>query len=129
MNEDAIRELMSKASESLHAATVLLDAGHPDFAASRAYYAMFYAAQAMLLTRDERRSKHSGVIAAFGELVAKTGIMTTDSFRWLREAFDERNLCDYAFVRIERRRAEEIISAAERFVAEVEGKVGTLVGT
>jgi uncharacterized protein (UPF0332 family) len=32
---------MSKAHESLHAARVLLDAGHPDFAASRAYYAMF----------------------------------------------------------------------------------------
>lgn len=125
MNEAPIRELISKAHESIHAARVLLDAGHPDFATSRAYYAMYYAAEAMLLTRDERRSKHSGVIAAFGEVFVKTGVVATEHFRWLREAFDERNLGDYALVRIEPARADEIIQAAERFVAEIARQTGT----
>lgn len=42
----------------------MLEAGDHDFAISRAYYAMFYVARALLLTRDVRRSKHSDVLAA-----------------------------------------------------------------
>lgn len=118
MSEKPIRELFAKAGESLHAAKVLLDAGHPDFAASRAYYAMFYTAQAMLLTRDEHRSKHSGVIAAFGEFFVKPGVVEYEHFKWLREAFDVRNAGDYALLRIEPARARELIAAAGRFVEE-----------
>ena len=36
------------------------------FAASRAYYAMFYAAEALLQSRGLAFSKHSAVHAAFG---------------------------------------------------------------
>ena len=41
--------LLSKAEDSLHAAGELLRSGHHGFSASRSYYAMFYAAQALLL--------------------------------------------------------------------------------
>jgi uncharacterized protein (UPF0332 family) len=34
---------------------------------SRTYYAMFYSAQAMLLTKNLSFSSHKGVISAFGE--------------------------------------------------------------
>jgi uncharacterized protein (UPF0332 family) len=124
LKDEPIQVLISKARESIHAANVLLDAGHADFAASRAYYAMFYAAEALLLTRDERRSRHSGVIAAFGELFVKSGAIATEHYRWLREAFDERNLGDYALVRVEPSRAREIIEAAVRFVDEIERALG-----
>ena len=59
MSEREIRELANKAERSLAAAGRLLEAGDYDFAVSRAYYAMFYVARALLLTRDVRRSKHS----------------------------------------------------------------------
>jgi predicted nucleotidyltransferase len=42
-------------------------------ATSRAYYAAFYAAEAALLSLGETRSKHSGVLSAFGLLVVKQG--------------------------------------------------------
>ena len=119
MSESPIGELLARAGESLDAARVLLASGHPDFSASRAYHAMYYAASAMLLTRDEQRSKHSGVIAAFGEMFVKTGVVAPDYFRSLREAFDVRNQGDYALVRIGPDRAAEVIEAAGRFVAEV----------
>ncbi len=50
-----------------------------DFAASvnRSYYAMFYAANALLATKGISRSKHSGVIAAFREQFIKSGIWQT----------------------------------------------------
>jgi len=65
LSEREVRELIAKAERSLRAAERLLEAGDHDFAVSRAYYAMFYAARALLLTRNVRRSKHSGVLAAF----------------------------------------------------------------
>ena len=43
---DDQRELLLKASDSLSAAKYLLYGGYTDFAASRAYYAMFYVAEA-----------------------------------------------------------------------------------
>jgi len=39
---------LDKSQRSLQAAELLLAAGHPDFAASRAYYVMLYAADALL---------------------------------------------------------------------------------
>lgn len=42
-------ELWQRAQEALRATRLLLAAGFSDFAASRAYYAAFYAASALLL--------------------------------------------------------------------------------
>lgn len=42
-------------------------------AASRAYYAMFYLAQAVLLSDGMAFSKHSAAIGAFGEHFVKPG--------------------------------------------------------
>jgi uncharacterized protein (UPF0332 family) len=41
--------LLKKAREGLAAAQYLVAGGYYDFAVARAYYAMFYAAQALLL--------------------------------------------------------------------------------
>ncbi|MFN6012309.1 MAG: HEPN domain-containing protein [Microcystis sp.] len=41
-------ELLLKARQSAAAAQVLLDNNYPEFAVSRAYYAMFYVAEAFL---------------------------------------------------------------------------------
>ena len=57
--------LIDRARRSLRAAELLLRKGEPGIAASRAYHAMFYAAEAMLLSRNLSFSKHSGVMAAF----------------------------------------------------------------
>ena len=46
-----VQSLLDKAHASVQAARLLNGEGYPDFAASRAYYAMFYAAEALLLSR------------------------------------------------------------------------------
>jgi len=58
--------MIRKADKSLAGAHVLLEEGFYGFAASRAYYAMFYAAEALLQSRGLAFSKHSAVHAAFG---------------------------------------------------------------
>ncbi|MBI4830274.1 MAG: HEPN domain-containing protein [Candidatus Lindowbacteria bacterium] len=52
--------LTEKARESLDAAKLLESQGYLDFAVSRAYYAMFYVAEAFLLGEGLTFSKHSG---------------------------------------------------------------------
>jgi uncharacterized protein (UPF0332 family) len=64
--------LIKKAQDSIEAARLLKNSGYYDFSVSRAYYAMFYVAEAFLLEDDLSFSKHSAVISAFGRRFAKS---------------------------------------------------------
>ncbi len=67
--------LLDKAQQNLDAARLLMDGSYLEIAASRAYYSMFYAAEALLLDRGLKFSSHSAVIAAFGKEFAKRGLL------------------------------------------------------
>ncbi|MCX6633483.1 MAG: HEPN domain-containing protein [Acidobacteria bacterium] len=69
--------------------------GDLDFAVSRAYYALFYTAQAFLLGHGLRFSKHSAVISAFGHEFAKEDEALREFHRGIVEAQDARNAGDY----------------------------------
>lgn len=121
MSQGDIRALIEKSKESLAAARTLLAGNHHDFAASRAYYAMFYAAEALLLDRGESYSKHAAVIAAFGREFAKTGILDTKYHRWLIDAQDLRNIGDYGVgTHVQGEQAESICAWAEEFIGAAE---------
>lgn len=98
MSSHGVTDLLEKADRSLVAAERLLADGFPDFAAGRAYYAMLYATEALLLSRDLSFAKHSAVIAAFGQHFVKTGVFDPSLHRFLLDAFDLRNLGDYGAV-------------------------------
>lgn len=114
-----IDELIEKAGRSLAAAERLLADGDADFAISRAYYAMFYAASALLLTKDIRRFKHSGVIAAFNEHFIRNGTVPHELFISLRDAFDDRSEGDYGLVTISMEQGRASVQAAREFVKEL----------
>jgi uncharacterized protein (UPF0332 family) len=88
--------LLDKAGENVAASRHLLHGGYTDVAASRAYYAAFYAAEALLLSLDQSYSKHRGVIGAYGREFAKTGRLDPKYHALLRDLFDERQTADYA---------------------------------
>ena len=93
-------QLLKKAHDSLLAARVLAREGMFDFSASRSYYAMFYAAQALLLAKGLSFSKHSAIIAAFGREFAKHDVVVPAEFhRYLIEAQEDRNVGDYGIGR------------------------------
>ena len=60
MNE--FRKLFSLALEELEIAALLLERKHYRTCLSRFYYAMYYAIQALLLSKDLDTSTHKGVI-------------------------------------------------------------------
>ncbi|HAF71481.1 MAG: HEPN domain-containing protein [Acetothermia bacterium 64_32] len=119
--EREIKELMRKAQESLEAAKLLLQRGYYDFAASRGYYAMFYAAEAALLSKGLSFSKHSAVVAAFGQHLAAPGELPTHLHRYLLDAFDLRMVGDYdAPGAVGESRASQVLGWAEEFLQEIE---------
>jgi uncharacterized protein (UPF0332 family) len=118
VSEREVRELVSKAERSLVAARRLLEAGDDDFI-SRAYYAMFYLARALLLTREVRRSKHSGVLAAFASEFVRNGELPAELFALLRDGFEDRGESDYGLATISEEQARVGIEGAHRFVRAV----------
>ena len=62
--QEEIEANIERADQALAAAETLIAGGFSDFAASRAYYAAFYSATALLLHEEKTFSKHSGVMAA-----------------------------------------------------------------
>lgn len=110
-------QLLKKAYDSLHAARVLDREEMYDFSASRSYYAMFYATQALLLAKGLSFSKHSAVIAAFGREFAKQAIVPVEFHRYLIEAQEDRNVGDYGIgPGISPDEAKEQIMRAEEFI-------------
>jgi len=113
--------LLDKAKESLGAAELLSGKDYLDFAVSRAYYSMFYVAEAFLLGEGSAFSKHASVIAAFGQVFAKTGRLPNQFHRYLIEAADNRNAADYDLghgltkedVELQISRAKEFLNLAE----------------
>jgi uncharacterized protein (UPF0332 family) len=116
-----IEELLERARQSQKAAAKLLRGGFPNFAASRAYYAMFYVAQALLLSKGLSFSSHSAVIAGFGKEFAKSNIMNPDFHRYLLEAQDRRNLGDYGMLgALTREEVQEVFDWSKRFIQAAE---------
>lgn len=95
--KEEVRKLILKAERSLNAAENLFRDKDCDFAVSRAYYAMFYAAEALLLTKNLSFSKHSGVVAGFWEHFVKSGIFPKELHQVFHNALEERNISDYGF--------------------------------
>lgn len=118
--KDRASALLARARTEVAAARTLSTAGFDVQATSRAYYAAFYAAEAALLTLGETRSKHSGVIAAFGRLVVKDGGLDPEAGRALRRLFELRNAADYAWLDASEDSERDVVADAEGFVDVVQ---------
>ncbi len=108
---------LEQAEQSIEAARDLSAKGYHDFAASRAYYAAFYAATALLLSEGVEMSKHSAVIASIHQRFVKTGRLAKERGRDLNRLFELRSVGDYggpAHVTLDE--AEQAIQAAESFL-------------
>jgi uncharacterized protein (UPF0332 family) len=112
-------KLLEKAGRAIRAAEVLLGKGDAEFAAGRAYYAMFYVAEALLNERDLRFQKHGGVHGAFGEHFARSGMIDAKFHRWLLDAFDRRIQADYGLdAVVTTEEADRMVEQAREFLLE-----------
>lgn len=108
---------LERAEQSIQAARQLASNGYYDFAASRAYYAAFYAATAVLLHEGIELSKHSAVIASIHQRFVKTGKLDKEQGKTLNWLFELRGVGDYgSTAHVSHDEAEQAIEAAKRFL-------------
>jgi Uncharacterized conserved protein related to C-terminal domain of eukaryotic chaperone, SACSIN len=114
---EQIDNIISKADKSLDASIKLFEGNNFGFAVSRAYYSMFYMAEALLLTKGLSFSKHSGVISGLNQHFIKTGIFDYKFYDVIRYAFKQRNIGDYDYVEeISKEVAQKVINDAKEFL-------------
>jgi uncharacterized protein (UPF0332 family) len=112
---------LDHARRDLQAAESNLQLGYHNVVISRSYYAMFYATSALLASQNISRSKHTGVLSAFGEYFIKTGLIETEYAKMLGHAFDSRLDSDYDMTfAVDATLARELWHDAQRFVDHIE---------
>ncbi len=92
---EEVNKLIEKSEHALEVAKALMKDGYPSDAASKIYYAMFYAAQALLKSEGIDVVKHSAVESAVGYHFAKTGKFDPKYHRMLIDARKIREIADY----------------------------------
>ncbi len=93
--KEATQKLLAKADRVLRFAERLRTDDDGEFVVGRAYYAMFYTAEALLNEKGHRFRKHCGVHRAFREHFARSGLLDAKYHQWLLEAFSQRITGDY----------------------------------
>ena len=115
--EREISANLERAEHSIQAAKEMSASSFYDFAASRAYYAAFYAATAALLDEGLEFSKHSGVIASVHQRLVKTGRLDKQQGKDLNWLFELRSVGDYGVtIHVSQQDAERAIRVAESFL-------------
>ena len=128
---EEIRGFLDKAKRKLAAAEDWLQQGkYFDEIASRAYYAAFHAAQAMLLSEGLRGDTHQGIVSLFGLYFAKAGKVNPRLGRYLNNLKDDRESGDYdVYSGIERQDAENAVREAREFIVAAESYLAPFLTT
>lgn len=110
-----------QAEHTLKQAEVLAGVAEWAGVVNRAYYAMFYAALALLATRDQGTPrKHTGVLASLDREFVRDGSLSKDHAVRLRSAFHLRQRTDYVEVApADAEEAQRVLDDARAFLAAV----------
>ncbi len=116
--KESTAQLMLNAEETLQAAETLLNEGFLRDAMNRAYYGIFYAAEALLNEKDLRFKKHGSVHGSFSQYFVKTGLIDAKYHKLLTKSFGQRMLGDYDEVtKFTAEEVSEIVKQAWEFLA------------
>jgi uncharacterized protein (UPF0332 family) len=121
--EDAVTGRLNQAQTALDDAKFLLDGGRStQSVVNRAYYAMFYAALALLERIGRAPSKHAGVISLFDTEFVLKGSFSRQLSKDFHKAFELRQVSDYRVLdSVSSDKAAELLQNAAGFVDEVKG--------
>ncbi len=115
-----VKKRLEKAQEDLETARELFKSKRYRALANRAYYSIFAITNAMLLTKDGERVKHSGVESAFNQFFVKAEIFPKEYGKIYKFLRKQREDSDYKFSDIKKEVAEKILSDLAIFVKKVE---------
>ena len=119
--KDNLRLYIENAHEVLDVARLNLSNDYYGSACNRAYYAVFYAASALLFAEGMAFGKHSAVLSAFRRHFIKTGELDVKWSGIYQRIMSHRQIGDYDInLRVEKEQAEGDVRDAQAFVEEVE---------
>jgi len=108
---------MEHSDEKLRATRIMLDAWLVRPAISECYYAVFYAASAVLLSKGIERRKHEGVGSALGESFVRNGELPAEMTKLFHQLHEDRLSADYRMTYDPGEEvAEERLTQAHHFV-------------
>lgn len=119
---------LERAYETLKEADYNADGGYYNAAVNRLYYACFYAASALLLSREIEANTHNGVKTMISMHFVRTGKLCLEDGATFSLLFEKRQssdysdfaYCDLALVNTLRPRAEAFVVAIEKLTREEE---------
>jgi len=124
-----LKGYLEKADQKLHAAEVLLKDGSYEDAVSRAYYATFHAAQAVLLTEGLTADTHHGLVNLFGLHFVRTGRFDKRFGKFLANLKDDRESGDYEiYSAIDEETARLAVEESREFLGEVRRHLQKTIG-
>src|SRR5436309_1241490 len=94
--QELIGGYLAKANEKMAVSQRLLFQGDFEDSISRAYYAAFYAAQALLLSEGLSSKSHTGLVSLFGLHFIKPGRIDKKYGRFLSNLLEDRQQSDYS---------------------------------
>ena len=122
---DRARRERERAAEALAAARVLTAAGLHADAVSRAYYAVFHGAQALLASIGRSARTHDGVRSLVSEHFIRSGRLAPEHGRAFARSAADRGDADYDPDAVfSAQIAVDAIGTAESFLAAVDAIVG-----
>jgi len=125
MKEEEIFHLiqyrLEQAQVAIDDAKFLIDGKRsPQSIVNRSFYAMFYAALALLQKAGKVPSKHTGVISLFDTEFALKGVFPKELSKDFHKAFELRQISDYKVVEVlSPEKAQDTWNKAVRFVQAV----------
>jgi uncharacterized protein (UPF0332 family) len=126
---DLAKYRLEKARNTLSDAKKYINNATLESTVNRIYYAMFYAVNALLITKGLASSKHSGVLALFNREIVKKGLIERRFGKFYSDMLNNRQEGDYKdFVKFEREDVEEWLKKAEEFIAKIEEITLKMIG-
>ena len=120
IDETLIRYRLERARETYAEALLMRDGSRWNGCVNRLYYSCFYAATALLLSRNLSSTKHSGTRSMFNRHFVKTGIIPAELGELYNTLFDLRQESDYEdYFRLTHELVEPWIPLTAKFVETV----------
>jgi uncharacterized protein (UPF0332 family) len=118
---DLAKYRLEKAKNTLSDAKKFIKDATPESTVNRIYYAMYYAVNALLISKGLSSSKHSGIRALFNKEFVNKGLVEKELGRFYSEMFDNRQEGDYKdFVVFEKEDVGIWLEKATKFVSVVD---------
>ncbi len=119
--KETISQIIAKSKGLLKSAQHSFGGGFYDDAISRAYYGVYHAITAILLTKGLSFSSHGQTIGAFNREFDKIGLLPKNSGEIVRHLFEARQSSDYdALSNVDKADAEQDLKDADMIITECE---------